>query len=605
MATGDRLESKRAEQKAYWNKRAIARMSRSEKLGNEAILRTSKIYQDALKNINDMVESIYRNYSKNVGNITVLDTAKLKQALDPQFRKQFLAEVTKKAMQLGLDPKKIFDERYLFRLSRLEALKTQIQLEAYATAPRNVAIAEQSFTEILQDTYKYFNADITNAAIKPAFSYLDPEMTDVILRSEWVGGNYSTRIWTNTDVLAEKLPAIIGSAINSGASVQRTSALLRQQFDVSKYAAARIIRTETAYMNNHAQAQAFVDNGVETYTLDVTMDNRTSDICTKIEEEKKIYKVSEMSVGENFPPLHPHCRTVPVANYDDATEDKPKTLKERSDRFEKLVPTNKEIQKERATSIQENITGVKKPTLPTPKATKPSKVKSSTQVNGIDYGDYRKFGEEWKQNLNKVMSVVPSRAVPDFLGTGAEWKRATDRTLDRHASAWGGVSVQADVLRVDKDALSAKQVAEYKASRLYPGDERFAQMKMIPMIATGSKPIYEAVAINIREYKTPADWTKKRESINESYQKRNNRPYYFNTSGEMVIAHEFGHVYDRRNYGASGRQWGDIVSNWRKEDKSAILDSETESFAEAFADYHMNAGKNLPVYVKEFFSKLK
>jgi SPP1 gp7 family putative phage head morphogenesis protein len=47
--------------------------------------------------------------------------------------------------------------------------------------------------------------------------------------------------------------------------------------------------------------------------LDAFLDNRTSDICRKIDEEMKKgkkYRIDEAVVGENYPPLHPNCRTV-------------------------------------------------------------------------------------------------------------------------------------------------------------------------------------------------------------------------------------------------------------------------------------------------------
>lgn len=355
MTSKELLKLKIAEQKAYWNKRAEARLVKSEELGNKAILQAEKIYREAAANVQSMIDSIYRNYSKNIGQVTVLDAERLKKALDPLERNQFLKDVRANAIKLGLDPDKVFDDRYLFRLSRLEALNAQLQLEVYATAPDNVTIAERSFREILVDTYKGFNADITTSGVTPSFSYLDKEITDVILRSEWAGGNYSTRIWKNTDILAKKLPGIIGAAMNSGSSLPRTSAILRQQFEVSKFAAARLIRTETAYMDGQAQAQGFIDNEVEYYTLDVTMDGHTSDICKKIEAEAKVYKVSEISVGENYNPLHPFCRTIAVAEFELEKGDTRISKAERLARYETILASNAEIQSEQIPLIANEL----------------------------------------------------------------------------------------------------------------------------------------------------------------------------------------------------------------------------------------------------------
>jgi SPP1 gp7 family putative phage head morphogenesis protein len=108
--------------------------------------------------------------------------------------------------------------------------------------------------------------------------------------------------------LIKSLPVILGGGISSGASIQKMSQAIRERFDVSRYEAFRLLRTETNYFFNQAQLQTYIDNGVEEYEIVATLDGRTSDICMR--EDGKIYKSEEAIVGENYPPYHPNCRTV-------------------------------------------------------------------------------------------------------------------------------------------------------------------------------------------------------------------------------------------------------------------------------------------------------
>ena len=81
--------------------------------------------------------------------------------------------------------------------------------------------------------------------------------------------------------------------------------------------AFRLIRTEAAHIDGEVTLdsfrQAHEELGLEYYILDAFLDNRTSDICRKIDEEMKKgkkYRIDEAVVGENYPPFHPNCRTV-------------------------------------------------------------------------------------------------------------------------------------------------------------------------------------------------------------------------------------------------------------------------------------------------------
>ena len=74
-----------------------------------------------------------------------------------------------------------------------------------------------------------------------------------------------------------------------------------------KYAANRLIRTESAYVANQTTAVAYEECGIERYEYMATLDSRTSEKCSGL--DGKIFEVSEKEVGVNYPPLHPHCRS--------------------------------------------------------------------------------------------------------------------------------------------------------------------------------------------------------------------------------------------------------------------------------------------------------
>lgn len=290
----------------YWQKRAGERLVESERTGRAALVRTLSVYDQAQKNIEKDIQSIYDNYAEN----GVLDVRELKKAIGADGAKEFMKAVSLKARKLGIDPNKIYDERYLGRLSRLEALQEQIKMEVMTIAPQEEKFTEVAYRKIIQENYSTFQTDLENVGIQPTFATLDRRVTQAILASKWAGGNYSSRVWGNSEKLAVRLPTIIGAALSTGQSSERTARQIRERFDVSKYEAVRLVRTETAYFHNESEAQSYVDDGIEEYTLDVTLDGHTSKICLNV-DEGTVHQFKDRVVGLNWPPLHVLCRTVP------------------------------------------------------------------------------------------------------------------------------------------------------------------------------------------------------------------------------------------------------------------------------------------------------
>lgn len=312
----------------YWNDRNTARLIASEKIGLEGIKSLNLIYDEAIRKLDQQIRSIYDNYADK----GIVDVSLLKKALDPQEKNNFIRAIKRNAKTLGLDVDKLLDERYLGRLSRLDAIRKQIQFETMAMAPREEALAKQTFTQVLSEDYSAFQSDLEHVGIQPAFNTLDRSTLNTILRSKWEGSNYSPRIWNNTGILADQLSSILGSAFLSGQSYQKTTKILKDAFNVKRYQAATLVRTESSYFHNQAELQSYIDDGILSYTLDVTLDGRTSAFCRGIDESKR-YKTEEAVVGTNYPPFHPNERTVPRAVIGTEEQEKPE---DRVERFEVL-----------------------------------------------------------------------------------------------------------------------------------------------------------------------------------------------------------------------------------------------------------------------------
>jgi SPP1 gp7 family putative phage head morphogenesis protein len=293
----------------YWLKRTKARLDYAEQVGKGAMKDILSIYEQALQNINKDINRLYVNYADKTG----LDVKELTEILTGAERSNFITSIQTKMMKLGFNIGDVYDPRYIGRLTRLEAMKQQIYWEIQSIAPQEEDISEQNYKKIIQESYKASKTDIRKHLGKQyrGFAQIDDMTTYQILRENWQGGNYSTRIWSNNALLNHKidqvLPRIIGGGLVSGISQEKMQRQIRDHFDVGRYKAMRLVRTETNYFTNQAELQSYIDEGIEYYRYEAILDERTSDICRGLNGE--VFKVIEAEVGTNYPPMHPNCRS--------------------------------------------------------------------------------------------------------------------------------------------------------------------------------------------------------------------------------------------------------------------------------------------------------
>ena len=305
-----------AKPSTYWDKRAIKRLTDAERQSEEYIKRIQKMYDRANKNIQRDIENIYRNYSKDTG----LDVQSLKTLLTKTETDKLWQELQAK----GLD--KYVKENYKARISRLEKLQAQIYAKAKELYPEEQKAHTECYKGVINDSYyKAIYDTQMGTGYDFAFSNLDDNLVKAMLNERWSGKNYSQRIWGNTDILAESLSEVIGGGMLSGQSMAKTSRQVRERFNVSKYYAERLVRTEVNHFNNEADAMAYEEMDVEKYVFLATLDTRTSTICQNL--DNKVFELKKRRVGENYPPMHVNCRSKTRAYMGEEIE---KTLKRRA-----------------------------------------------------------------------------------------------------------------------------------------------------------------------------------------------------------------------------------------------------------------------------------
>ena len=411
-----------AKPSTYWDKRAIKRLTDAEKQSEAYIKRIQKIYDRANRNIQREIDTIYKNYAKDTG----LNVQSLKTLLTKSETAKLWDELRAK----GLD--KYVKGNYKARISRLEKLQAQIYAKAKEIYPAEQLEQTMCYRGVINDSYyKAIYDTQMGTGLDFAFSNIDENMVTALLNERWSGKNYSQRIWGNTDILAESLSEIVGGAMLSGQGIAKTSRQVQERFNVSKYYAERLVRTEVNHFNNEADAMAYEEMDVDKYVFLATLDTRTSTICQNL--DNKVFELKNRRVGENYPPMHPNCRSKTRAYMGEEME---KTLKRRA---RNPITNENEIIGNISYKEWAKQHGIDKPTTPkpttndaktVPKAIK-EPVKLEKTVETAVEVDYNTNSEADIYNLSQYKHV-PDTEVSEWRKQCGKCSQEEYRQINKH-----------------------------------------------------------------------------------------------------------------------------------------------------------------------------
>lgn len=203
---------------------------------------------------------------------------------------------------------------YRYRITRLEQLNKDINAECrklYQTENRAVTSALKTAAN---DSYYHSIFNIQQeTGLGFSFAKFSQRDVDRILRANWLGGNYSQRIWKDVSATAESMKKELLVSMLSGRSNEKTARIIQDRFGVNAYCARRIVRTESAYVANAAQMSAYDEAGVEKYRFIATLDSKTSEVCAAL--DGKVFPAKDALPGTNYPPMHPFCRSTTIAEF--------------------------------------------------------------------------------------------------------------------------------------------------------------------------------------------------------------------------------------------------------------------------------------------------
>ena len=224
----------------------------------------------------------------------------------------YQANAEKYRKQAEKDPEllKRLNEQYASsKVTRFDALNLEMTYKIGVMQ----GIVEKSFENYLKSTAKYAYKKVmggnSGALNEPALKEL--------INTPFNGYNYSEQIWGNTDNLAKDLREVLKRGFIRGDDVRSMAAELSKKYNVARARAQTLIRTDGTAIVNRSAIKRYEESGLEFYRISVHMDNRTTQICKRINRENKRYRIDEFETGVTAPPFHYNCRSAVIPDEDE------------------------------------------------------------------------------------------------------------------------------------------------------------------------------------------------------------------------------------------------------------------------------------------------
>ena len=191
----------------------------------------------------------------------------------------------------------------IYRLDRLQGLQYSVFMsQANIAGYTNEQIAQYEAKLAQQG----LNSSMETLGFGKNFYSINDNIVQEFVDVPWCNGeNFSTRIWNDTQRVAEYINRDMAQAFARGDSYDRIVKDVRRRFGVNRSNAYRLVFTEGTYVMAESSIKPFEEDFTQ-YEYSPILDSKTCEICRAL--NGKVFEISERQPGVNFPPMHPWCR---------------------------------------------------------------------------------------------------------------------------------------------------------------------------------------------------------------------------------------------------------------------------------------------------------
>ena len=291
----------------YWRDRELEwkkkRLKDEQKYADEI----QEIYANMMDSVEKEIESFFSRYA-NKENITMAEAKKRVSNIDIEAYKRKAKKYVKEKNFSDEANEQMRLYNLAMKVNRLELLKANIGLELVAGHDELKSYTGDKLEGAYLEEIK------RNASILGDTVIDNAKMAKTVADSSFKNATFSERIWVNQDQLKNSLSSVLSNALIQGKNPREFIPQIRKKFDVSRCNAERLLRTEVARVQTQAQIESYEANGIDEYEYIAC---GLKDVCPLCKEmDGKVFKLKDMEIGENAPPMHPNCHCA-LAPYSD------------------------------------------------------------------------------------------------------------------------------------------------------------------------------------------------------------------------------------------------------------------------------------------------
>ena len=302
---------------AYWEARAAARMDAAQIEAEQELAKLGRAYRAAQGSMSVQIRAMTRTFAKRYG----LTEAEAAEILKKPASRESLAALEQAVADMpeGREKQRMLAELNApsarYRISNTQAIRQQAQAVCSKIAGEEMRLFTDSLTKSISTAYMRTAYDIQmGLGISWRTTGVSNRVVNQLLREDWSGANYRTRIMGRYADLAREMSDLMLEGLLGGRSKEQMMDEMQGRFAMDARDARRLLVTETTYVVNAAELERYKEWDVKEYQYMAVLDLKTSDICESL--DGMIIAVKYAKPGKNFPPMHTNCRstTAPVVD---------------------------------------------------------------------------------------------------------------------------------------------------------------------------------------------------------------------------------------------------------------------------------------------------
>lgn len=283
----------------YWEEREQKWIEANKKSDEVRAKQIEYLIDRTMNRCNREIEAFYSRYAKK-NEMTIADAKKAVKSADIDY----LAQKAKEYVANKDFSEQANAEMALYNLTmkvnRLEWLKANLGMEITSSMSEMQKYFEDSLSEETLKSFEHYSGILGKTVHHPA------DRAKTIIDASWQTAKWSDNIWQYQASLKYHLYDLLQQNLIQGRHPNVLARELKKAFEVTKYQAERLMRTETARVQTQAAGESLTANGYDHFIFIADMSERTCPTCFGL--NGSVGAVKDLKSGTNAPPIHPNCR---------------------------------------------------------------------------------------------------------------------------------------------------------------------------------------------------------------------------------------------------------------------------------------------------------